>query len=88
MTLKTSFSKYATFSGRATCSEYWWFWLFVFMLGFVPYLDTILCLGTLIPMIAVGVRRLHDSGHCGWWLLCPIYNFILLLFGSDAKENR
>jgi len=34
-------------------------------------------LGTLIPSIAVGVRRLHDTGRSGWWILLPLGPYIL-----------
>lgn len=85
--IKTCFSKYATFSGRAARSEYWWFWLFTFVLSYIPFVGIIIGLATFIPCIAVGVRRLHDTNHCGWWLLCPIYNIILLATDSNSGSN-
>jgi len=36
------------------------------------YLSVLLMLGTLVPSIAVGVRRLHDTNRSGWWVLLPI----------------
>jgi uncharacterized membrane protein YhaH (DUF805 family) len=42
----------------------------------------IYCLATLIPSLAVGIRRLHDTGKSGWWLLIslvPFVGFIILL---------
>ena len=36
----------------------------------------------LLPSIAVGIRRMHDVGKSGWYLLIPIYNFILTLSKS------
>ena len=80
--IKHCFSNYATFSGRAPRSEYWWFTLFVLILNIVAaVVDTALfaspdgfgifsvvfTLAVLLPSIAVVVRRLHDIGRTGWW---------------------
>lgn len=83
--------KYANFSDRAMRSEYWWWILFAIIasvvLGIVDYiigvqlLGSIFSLATLIPGIAVGVRRLHDLGKSGWWLLIALTGigaFVLL----------
>jgi uncharacterized membrane protein YhaH (DUF805 family) len=97
---------YATFSGRARRSEYWYFFLFnviiAFVLGFVgglmgtTVLSNIYTLAVLIPGIAVGVRRMHDVGKSGWFLLIPIYNLVLACtdgvngdneYGADPKAN-
>ena len=42
----------------------------------------------LIPLIAVGVRRMHDTNHSGWWLLVPIANLIFAVRDSDSGKNR
>ena len=81
--IKACFGKYATFSGRARRSEYWWFVVLNFILGFIPIVNFIWGLIVLIPTLAVGVRRLHDTGRSGWWLLLtlvPIANFVLIYF--------
>jgi uncharacterized membrane protein YhaH (DUF805 family) len=44
-------------------------------------------LAVLIPSIAVAVRRMHDAGRSGWWILFPLVNFIFLLVGSQPGEN-
>ncbi|NVK00595.1 MAG: DUF805 domain-containing protein [Oceanospirillaceae bacterium] len=74
--------KYDQLSGRATRSEYWGFWLLNlivgnialiidFLLGFqVVVILVSLCM--LVPNITVAVRRLHDTGRSGWWLLLPL----------------
>jgi uncharacterized membrane protein YhaH (DUF805 family) len=83
--IKSVYSKYFTFSGRASRSEYWWFQLFyiivVIGISFVSYaantdtdsgLSAILLiwqLGNIIPLLAVQVRRLHDIDRTGWWCL-------------------
>ncbi len=77
--------KYATFSGRAARSEFWWFALFSFgmsiilnivdaalfssLTGGVGLLGLIWMLAVIVPSIAVGVRRLHDVDKSGWWYL-------------------
>jgi uncharacterized membrane protein YhaH (DUF805 family) len=88
--------KYADFSGRARRSEYWWFVLFNIILGIVAaiidkgilgsemgLIGIIVSLALLIPGIAVGVRRLHDLGKSGWWLLValiPLIGAIILIW--------
>ena len=89
---------YATFSGRARRKEYWMFTLFSSIisaaLGFVGGLSgtmgiaNIYSLAVLIPTIAVGVRRMHDVGKSGWFLLIPIYSFILLVSNGDTGNNK
>ena len=74
--------KYADFSGRAPRAEYWWFYLGYIILAVVLNVLVrissvfgilgLLYLGLIIPMLAVGVRRLHDTNRTGWWLLAPI----------------
>jgi uncharacterized membrane protein YhaH (DUF805 family) len=89
---------YATFSGRARRSEYWYFFLFnviiSFVLGFVgvsmgtTILSNIYSLAVLIPGIAVGVRRMHDVGKSGWFILVPIYNLILACTDGENGDNE
>jgi uncharacterized membrane protein YhaH (DUF805 family) len=81
-----AFRKYAVFSGRATRKEYWMFTLFnllaYIILNFVlspiklDFLSIIYGLATLIPSLAIGVRRLHDTGRTGWWLLLNLIPFL------------
>lgn len=88
---------FANFSGRARRSEYWYFVLFnaifSFVLGFAgglvhfPLLSTIYSVVMIIPSIAVGVRRMHDVGKSGWFLLIPIYNFVLAVTEGEATDN-
>lgn len=80
--IKLYFSNYATFSGRATKSEYWWTVLFTFLVGCVPYLGWIAALAFFIPSLAVMVRRLHDTGKSGaYYFMCliPIAGIIILI---------
>ena len=92
--VKTCFGKYATFSGRATRSEFWWFCLLNFILCWIPLVGFIWGLVVLIPSIAVAVRRLHDLGKSGWFYLLgfvPIVNlYLIYLYASagEAGENQ
>ena len=61
--------KYIDFNGRASRSEYWWFVLLTFALGFIPVIGWLIRLALLLPSLAVQVRRLHDLGRSAWWLL-------------------
>ena len=96
--ISTCFSKYATFSGRASRSEFWWWYLFSFLLSLVgqligtlvgvSFISIIISVALLLPNLAVTVRRYHDSDHSGWWILCPIYNIVLYFLKSTPGENR
>ena len=97
--IKTCFSKYADFSGRASRSEYWWWVLFGFLvsagLGMInEILAGLFSLATLLPYLAVGARRLHDTDRSGWWqllALIPLIGWIVLLiwYVQEGKEpNR
>ena len=70
------FQKYATFKGRASRSEYWWFTLFYALLGLISLiseiLNAVISLLIFIPTIAVMVRRIHDTNNSGLLLLGPI----------------
>jgi len=92
--IRTCFSKYADFSGRARRSEFWFFMLFNvavqivaslidgIILGGMGILGLVASLGLLVPALAVSVRRLHDSGRSGWWILIgliPLVGIILLI---------
>jgi uncharacterized membrane protein YhaH (DUF805 family) len=86
--IKTCLNKYATFSGRAQRSEYWYFFLFMVIANIVasvvdsvifgdtPVLYLIATLALLVPSIAAGVRRLHDTDKSGWWLLLGLIPFV------------
>jgi uncharacterized membrane protein YhaH (DUF805 family) len=86
-------SQYATFSGRARRSEFWWFVLANFLASIVasivdqvlldgPLFEYVLLLALLVPGLAVGARRLHDTGRSGWWQLIafvPLVGIIVLV---------
>jgi uncharacterized membrane protein YhaH (DUF805 family) len=89
---------YANFNGRARRAEYWYFVLFNviasaivgFIAGLMNFglLSNLYSLAVLLPSIAVAVRRMHDVGKSGWFILIPIYNFILAVTAGDSGENE
>ncbi|MBS0559572.1 MAG: DUF805 domain-containing protein [Proteobacteria bacterium] len=92
------FSKYATFSGRARRSEYWWFALFQALVNIAVYgigqeaggglLGNLIELALVLPALAVAVRRLHDIDRSGWWLLIgiiPVIGWIMLLIWACTQ---
>jgi len=96
--------KILDFSGRASRKEYWLFFLFNIVIIFcLAFIDGILSataennkselsgyyyLATILPTLAVGVRRMHDSDHRGWWLILPIANLLFLLIEGDTSSNK
>lgn len=86
--------KYADFKGRATRTEFWYFVLFnsifVYALMFIgmAFLGEESGQFPLIPNLAIGVRRMHNAGKSGWFLLLPIYNLILAVTDSDKGANK
>ncbi|MCA1653516.1 MAG: DUF805 domain-containing protein [Sphingomicrobium sp.] len=74
--------KYADFSGRAPRAEFWWFYLF-YLIGYIiiGIIDSLIgtriptllyVVAMFLPYLGVGVRRLHDTGRSGWWVLLPL----------------
>ncbi|WP_261844509.1 DUF805 domain-containing protein [Aliamphritea ceti] len=98
--------KYADFSGRARRQEYWMFILFYIiftiviglvdnLLGIPGILSGIFALALLLPSLAIGARRLHDTNRSGWWLLMyllpvvgPVVILIFNILEGDQNENR
>ena len=85
--------KYATFDGRASRSEYWWFALGSFLISLViKFVFGIFDMGEtaisiysifiFIPSIAVSVRRLHDIGKSGWYYLVFAVSLFLMAWFS------
>jgi uncharacterized membrane protein YhaH (DUF805 family) len=99
--VKDAFSKYTQFSGRSSRSAYWYWYLFLILgeivagitdaiLGTGSIVLIIFALGVIIPGLAVSVRRLHDIGRSGWWLLIsllPIIGFIVLIVFYVTKSD-
>ncbi|MER5871158.1 DUF805 domain-containing protein [Streptomyces sp. NPDC002044] len=95
--------KYADFSGRARRREYWMYALIHIaivvvlaildsVLSIAPVLVGIYMVATLVPSLAVTVRRLHDLGKSGWWyliILVPLIGgiWLLVLTASEGQSQ-
>ena len=98
--IKICFSKYADFNGRAKRPEFWWFTLFLFLANLVlgmlgDMISMLFSLATLLPSLAVGARRLHDTNRSGWWQLLwliPVIGWIVMIVflvqEGEAGDNR
>ena len=83
--VRTCFTKYADFNGRAARPEFWWFALFWIVVlavtGLVSkYIYGVAALAILLPGLAVGARRLHDTGKSGWYQLLGFIPIVGALF--------
>ena len=109
--IASAFQNYFNFQSRSRRSEYWYFVLFVFgasiiagsvdqfVLGYavdeIGPLSGLFGLVTIIPNLAVSVRRLHDLDRSGWFLflvLIPIIGVIVLIYwfcqpGTSGKNR-
>ena len=94
-------AKYATFEGRGSRSEFWWFYLFTILMswgasivgaltlhGAGDALSLLVNLALMVPSIAASTRRLHDTNRSGWWVLITltIIGIIPLIYWW-AKES-
>ena len=91
--VKLYFVNYVNFTGRSTVSEYWWAFLFNFLVrlctAWIPGVGQIISLGLLLPGLAVGIRRLHDTGKSWVYMLMgliPLAGFIILIV-QYCKES-
>ena len=89
---------YINFNGRARRTEFWMFTLvhiiIIFLslfLGPVPFILYMLL--TIMPTVGVGIRRLHDTGRSGWWILAAnvpilfvIYYYYMVLEGDQGAN--
>lgn len=92
--------KYAVFEGRASREEFWVYTLVNFIVSLILHMvlgvvGAIYSLAVLVPSLAVGARRLHDTGRSGWLLLVgliPLVGIIILIVfwvqDSQAGSNQ
>jgi uncharacterized membrane protein YhaH (DUF805 family) len=91
--VRTCLSKFVGFEGRARRSEFWWFYLACLVtllvaafvdgvLGGTGILYGLVALALFLPLLAAQIRRLHDTGRSGWWVLIgliPLVGAIVLI---------
>ena len=96
--VRNGFNNYATFSGRAARSEFWYWTLFSFIVNIcaavidsglgIDVIGLVAALGLFLPGIAVAARRLHDIDRTGWWLLIAFTGIgIILLIIWDCFKG-
>ncbi|MDR6764129.1 uncharacterized membrane protein YhaH (DUF805 family) [Flavobacterium sp. 2755] len=97
---KVVFENYANFNGRARRREYWMFTLLSTLITYgillilmlvlpnLAFISNVYSLAVLVPSLAVGVRRMHDIGKSGWFILIPIYNIVLLATEGEKGPNQ
>jgi uncharacterized membrane protein YhaH (DUF805 family) len=101
--IRSVFTQYAGFTGRARRSEYWYFALFGLIVSIVlsllqqatntAWITTIVGLALFLPSLAVAVRRLHDTSRSGWWVLIgliPVIGAIVLIvfYVQDSQGDN
>ena len=96
--IRAGFLKAVDFSGTAGRFEYWWFFLFVLLVAAAATvigekIFQLVSLMVLLPLLAVGTRRLRDAGRSGWWQLLFLVPFgqvvvlYLLALPSQGDEE-
>ena len=102
--IETIISKAFVAEGRARRSEYWYGALVVFLVSVVTnvlfggddnplsLVGSVISLAVSIPMIFCGIRRLHDVGKSGWFMLLPLIpligSIILIVFMVKDSEYQ
>lgn len=93
----SALTKYFDFKGRATRKEFWTFYFFtlVFALAFglidgllgINGLSNLVTIALTIPTISCGIRRMHDAGKSGWFIIVPLANLVFLLTPSIPADT-
>jgi len=99
-----AFANYFKIKGRSSRTEYWMFFLVNFIVALILSVLIVTLMRSaniditnvarayhifaLVPGLTVAIRRLHDSGRSGWWILLPLFNFFLLIAPGQIGENR
>lgn len=97
--IKSVYKNYWNYKGRASRSEYWYFYLFSFLVALLltissSFLNLIFIVLNLIPNLFVAIRRLHDTNKSGWFMFIslipiagPIIYLVRLCKKSDEGDN-
>ena len=92
--VKDAFSRFIDFAGVSTRPQYWYYILATVIASAVVGIafgqngQIALTLITLLPSIAVSIRRMHDVGKSGWFILIPIYNIVLLASPTKVAATQ
>lgn len=97
--IRHALQNYAVFRGRTNRRNFWLWYLFTILLNFpTSIVDRILFAGhayttnlagllLVVPSIAGAVRRMHDVGKRGWWVLFPFVNIYFLVQPSGPLNQ-
>lgn len=103
--ITAAFGKYVDISGRAARREYWLFVLFLLVaniatllldlgvwrsLDFTPF-NALFAFLTIVPSFTAAIRRLHDTGRSGWWLLIllvPLVGAVLFIYWLCLRGDQ
>ena len=91
--IRSGFRNFGNFKGRASRSAYWWWVLFSAIVqfassGYYESISVLVSLVLVIPSLAVSWRRMHDTGHNGFWSLLPIVNLVFALTPTQEAVNK
>ena len=88
--IQDGFKRYSDINGRSTRPQFWYFFLFYIIVNFISsiifsdLIDLIVSIGIFIPYISAAIRRMHDVGRSGWFIIVPIANIVFL---ASATKN-
>jgi uncharacterized membrane protein YhaH (DUF805 family) len=97
----TLFKNVFSIKGRIRRTEYWIYFLGVILFNIIisiigndaasPFFTSgikpILLLLSLAFLIMQAIKRCHDMGNNGWWIMIPLWNLVLLFGDSDKEQN-
>ena len=100
--VSTCLKKYLDFKGRASRSEFWYFFLFSFIASVVaggligvltrpsdevPIILFVVVIALTIPLLSVTVRRFHDFGVSGWMYFAFVLPYVIPNFIQDTQPS-
>ena len=91
--VETTYQNLFDIKGRTTRKQYWYTWLlniFICVLAalIADFLYNLAVLFYLVVTVITAIKRAHDVGYSGFYILIPLFNFIILISNSDENENK
>ena len=90
--------QFTHFKGRTSRKEFWIFMLFHFLVANVliildlafeiSILYPLYLFLTMLPVLAINWRRMHDVGKAGWFAFIPVYGLLLSLKKGMVGRNE